>query len=180
MRRIGVYGGSFNPIHSGHIGIARRAAAEHALGKVIVVPAKVSPFKTSAKADTVVFTDAQRWEMVQAACAPYPELTPCDIELKRGGVSYTVDTLRTLHQEYPDAKLFFIVGEDSVAGLPQWREWDELQRLATFIAYPRTPESSTEIRRRIAAGEDIAGLVPPAVARLIRNLPGFMRDGAVF
>ena len=169
MRRLGVYGGSFNPIHSGHVGIARRAAAEHALEKVLVVPAKTSPFKTAVNGSEVMFTDAQRWAMVQAACAPYLELTPCDIELKRGGVSYTVDTLRALHQEYPDAKLFFIVGEDSVAGLPMWREWDELQRLATFIAYPRTPESSTEIRRRIAAGEDIADLVPPAVARLIRE-----------
>ena len=167
MRRLGVYGGSFNPIHAGHVGIARRAAAEHALEKVLVVPAKTSPFKTAVNGSEAMFTDAQRWTMVQAACAPYPELTPCDIELKRGGVSYTVDTLRALHQEYPDAQLFFIVGEDSVAGLPMWREWDELQRLATFIAYPRTPESSTEIRRRIVAGEDIKDLVPPPVADLI-------------
>ena len=171
MRRLGVYGGSFNPIHAGHVGIARRAAAEHSLEKVLVVPAKTSPFKTAANASEAMFTDAQRWAMVQAACAPYPELIPCDIELKRGGVSYTVDTLRALHQEYPDAQLFFIVGEDSVAGLPLWREWDELQRLATFIAYPRTPESSTEIRHRIANGEDIAGLVPPPVAELIASWP---------
>ena len=167
MRRLGVYGGSFNPIHAGHVGIARRAAAEHALEKVLVVPAKTSPFKTAVNGSEVMFTDAQRWAMVQAACAPYLELTPCDIELKRGGVSYTVDTLRALHQEYPDAKLFFIVGEDSVAGLPMWREWDELQRLATFIAYPRTPESSTEIRRRLRVGEGVSRFVPPAVEELI-------------
>ena len=167
MKRLGIYGGSFNPIHSGHVGIALRAATDHALGKVLVVPAKVSPFKTIGVADECGFTDAQRWEMVKAACAPHPALEPCDIELKRGGVSYTIDTLRAVKALHPDVKLFFIVGEDSVEGLPLWRDWGELQRLATFISYPRTPESSTEIRRRLSAGEDIAGLVPPVVATLI-------------
>jgi len=171
MKRLGVYGGSFNPIHAGHIGLALRAAAEHALERVLVVPAKISPFKTSVSAEPVTFTDAQRWAMVQVACAPYPELEPYDVELMRGGVSYTIDTLRSVHAQYPEAQLFFIVGEDSVSGLPLWREWDELQRLATFISYPRTPESSTEIRRRLSAGEKITGLVPPAVEKLIA---GFM------
>ena len=92
---------------------------------------------------------------------------PCDIELKRGGVSYTIDTVRALKNLHPAAALFFIVGEDSVAGLPMWKDWDELSRLATFVSYPRTPESSSEIRRRIVAGEALGDLVPPAVADLI-------------
>ena len=167
MRRIGVYGGSFNPIHAGHVGVALKAAAEHSLERVLVVPVKVSPFKTEGCADAVTFTDAQRWEMVKAACAGHPVLEPCDIELARGGISYTIDTLREIRKRYPDAKIYFIIGEDSVAGLPQWKDWDELQQLATFVSYPRTPESSTEIRRRIAAGEDIAGMVPPEIFHLL-------------
>ena len=167
MKRIGIYGGSFNPVHCGHIGIACRAAAEHSLERVLVVPAKTSPFKIGADADGTGFTDAQRWEMVVAACRPHPELEPCDIELRRGGVSYTIDTVRALKEAIPDASFFFIVGEDSLAGMPYWREWSTLKTLATFVAYPRTSESSTEIRRRLAAGEDISGMVPPAVAALI-------------
>ena len=169
MKRLGIYGGSFNPIHAGHVGVALKAAADHALDQVLVVPAKVSPFKTMRTSNDFNFTDVQRWEMVVAACAPHPQLVPCDIELKRGGVSYTIDTVRTLKNLHPEAELFFIVGEDSVAGLPMWKDWDELSRLATFVSYPRTPESSSEIRRRIAAGEAFADMVPQPVADLIRS-----------
>ena len=118
MKRLGIYGGSFNPIHAGHVGVALKAAADHALDQVLVVPAKVSPFKTLRASDDFGFTDVQRWEMVVAACAPYPQLVPCDIELNRGGVSYTIDTVRALKNLHPEAELFFIVGEDSVPGLP--------------------------------------------------------------
>ena len=169
MKRLGIYGGSFNPIHAGHVGVALKAAADHALDQVLVVPAKVSPFKTMRTSNDFNFTDVQRWEMVVAACAPHPQLVPCDIELKRGGVSYTIDTVRALKNLHPEAELFFIVGEDSVAGLPMWKDWDELSRLATFVSYPRTPESSSEIRRRIAAGEAFADMVPQPVADLIRS-----------
>ena len=171
MKRLGIYGGSFNPIHAGHVGVAQKAAADHALDQVLVVPAKVSPFKTLRASGDFGFTDAQRWEMVVAACAPYPQLVPCDIELKRGGVSYTIDTVRALKNLHPEAELFFIVGEDSVAGFPMWKDWNELSRLATFVSYPRTPESSSEIRRRIVAGEALGDLVPPAVAALIARFP---------
>ena len=169
MKRLGIYGGSFNPIHAGHVGVALKAAADHALDQVLVVPAKVSPFKTMRTSNDFNFTDVQRWEMVVAACAPHPQLVPCDIELKRGGVSYTIDTVRTLKNLHPEAELFFIVGEDSIPGLPMWKNWDELSRLATFVSYPRTPESSSEIRRRIAAGEAFADMVPQPVADLIRS-----------
>ena len=68
------------------------------------------------------------------------------------------------------AKIYFIIGEDSVAGLPQWKDWDELQRLAAFVSYPRTPESSTEIRRRIARGESLGDLVPECVGAELKRL----------
>ena len=158
MKRIGIFGGSFNPVHSGHIGVALKAAAEHSLDKVIVVPAARNPFKDGCGAD------AFRWTLVKYACAPHPVLEPWDRELRSGGMSYSIDTVRAVKELYPDAELFFIIGEDNVADLPRWKEPEELKRLVTFIPFPRTPESSTEVRRRLAAREPVGDLVPRAVA----------------
>ena len=160
-KRIGIFGGPFNPIHLGHVGVAERAAAEYGLSKVLVVPAHVSPFKTEG---ATPMDDDLRWRLVQVACEGHPLLEPCDIELRRGGVSYAIDTVREIKALYPDAELFFIVGEDSVAGLPHWRSFDELAKLCRFVSFPRTPESSTEIRRRMENGESLEGLVNPRVA----------------
>ena len=160
-KRIGIFGGSFNPIHLGHVGVAERAAAEYGLSKVLVVPAHVSPFKTGGQ-DSL--GDELRWRLVQIACEGHPLLEPCDIELRRGGVSYTIDTVREIKAQNPDAELFFIVGDDSVAGLPYWRSYDELVKLCQFVSFPRTWESSTEIRRRLDAGEMLEGLMDPRVA----------------
>ena len=160
-QRIGIFGGSFNPIHLGHVGVAERAAADYGLSKVLVVPAHVSPFKIVGPAP---LDDDLRWRLVQIACEGHPLLEPCDIELRRGGVSYAIDTVREIKALYPDAELFFIVGEDSVAGLPHWRSCDELAKLCRFVSFPRTPESSTEIRRRMENGESLEGLVNPRVA----------------
>ena len=159
--RIGIFGGSFNPIHLGHVGVAERAATDYGLSKVLVLPAHISPFKTEGPAP---LDDALRWRLVQLACEGHPLLEPCDIELRRGGVSYTIDTVREIKAQNPGAELFFIVGEDSVAGLPHWRNADELAKLCRFVSFPRTRESSTEIRRRLKAGEPIDGLVDPRVA----------------
>ena len=158
MARIGIFGGTFNPIHSGHVGVALKAAAEHALDKVLVVPAARNPFKEDSG------FDALRWTLVTYACAPHPVLEPCDIELKRGGRSYTIDTVRAVGDRYPGAELFFIIGEDNVEGVSRWKDADELARRVTFVSFPRTAESSTEIRRRIAAGESVGDLVPASVA----------------
>ena len=160
-QRIGIFGGSFNPIHLGHVGVAERAAADYGLSKVLVVPAHLSPFKVTGPAP---LDDALRWRLVQIACEGHPLLELCDIELRRGGVSYTIDTVREIKARYTDAELFFIIGEDSVAGLPHWRSYDELAELCRFVCFPRTPESSTEIRRRLEAGESIEELVDPRVA----------------
>lgn len=162
--RLGIFGGSFNPIHLGHVGVAERAAAEYGLSRILVVPAKVSPFKTG---EPPPLPDALRWRLVEAACAGSPLLVPCDVELRRGGVSYAVDTVRAVKADNPGAELYFIVGEDSVAGLPRWREWDALKTLCRFVSFPRTRESSTEIRRRMKAGVPYGDLVPPAVAKIL-------------
>ena len=158
MKRIGIFGGTFNPIHSGHVGVALKAAAEYRLDRVLVVPAARNPFKEGCGAD------ALRWTLVKYACAPHAVLEPCDIELKRGGPSYTIDTVRAVKARHPAAQLFFIVGDDIITEVSRWREADELARLVTFVPYLRTPESSTEIRRRLAAGEPVGDLVPEAVA----------------
>ena len=166
MSRIGIFGGSFDPIHLGHVGLAERAAAECSLDKILVIPAKVSPFKTNQGPE---IDEDMRWRMVVAACEGHPLLEPCDIELRRGGVSYAIDTVRAIAAANPGAELFFIVGEDSVAGLPFWKDADELSRLCKFVSFPRTRESSTEIRRRLSAGEPVDDLVCPAVAAILKH-----------
>ena len=173
-RRIGIFGGSFNPIHLGHVGVAERAARAHGLSKVRVVPAHVSPFKTDGPAP---LDDALRWRLVQIECEGHPLLVPCDIELRRGGVSYAIDTVREIKTRNPDAELFFIVGEDSVAGLPHWRSYDELAKLCRFVSFPRTRESSSEVRRRMEVGETIEGLVDPRVAAELALRRGEGSDG---
>jgi nicotinate-nucleotide adenylyltransferase len=168
--RIGLYGGSFNPVHAGHVGIARRAIAELTLDRLLVIPAAVSPFKVGASGlGAVGFSPEARLALVRAAFADVPCATVDERELRRGGVSYAIDTVRAVAAEHPGAELFFIVGEDSVAGLPHWKAAEELKRLCRFVVYPRTRESSTEIRRRLAAGEAVGDLVPPAVAALMRS-----------
>ena len=161
--RIGLYGGSFNPVHAGHVGIARRAIAELALDRLLVIPAAVSPFKVGA-GERAGFSPEVRLELVRLAFADVDKAEVDDRELRRGGVSYAIDTVRAVAAENPGAELFFIIGEDSRAGLPHWKEYDTLARLCRFVAYPRTRESSTEVRRRLAAGEPLGDLVPPAVA----------------
>lgn len=162
--RIGLYGGSFNPVHNGHLGVVRAAQAELSLDRLIVLPAAVNPFKAGAAATD----EFDRLLLVRAAFNGMDGVTVDDREMKRGGISYAIDTVREIAAENPGAELFFIVGEDSVEGLPRWKDIDELQRLCTFRSFPRTRESSTEIRRRLSVGEPIDDLVPPAVALFLK------------
>ena len=148
--KVGIYGGSFNPVHFGHVGIARKAIADLGLDRLIVVPANVSPFKTEEAPPPMPW---DRVELVQAAFRDVEKAVVDLREIKRGGVSYAIDTVREIAAENPGAELFFIVGEDSVLGIPMWKESEELQRLCTFKSYPRTPESSTEIRRLFEEGK---------------------------
>jgi len=144
--RVGIYGGSFNPVHLGHVGVAKRAIADLGLDRLLVVPANVSPFKTE---------HPMPWDRVELVKAAFRDLekTIVDLrEIERGGVSYAIDTVREIRAEYESSSasaldLFFIIGEDSVEGLPRWKDIDELKKLCTFKAYPRTSESSTAIRK---------------------------------
>ena len=144
--RIGLYGGSFNPVHLGHVGIAKRAIADLALDRLIVVPANVSPFKVSG-AEARTHEIWERVELVKAAFRDQEKTTVDLREVERGGVSYAIDTVKQIAAENPGAELFFVIGDDSVEGLPRWKDIEELKKLCTFKSYPRTPESSTAIRK---------------------------------
>ena len=172
--KIGLYGGSFNPVHLGHVGVARRAIADLALDRLIVIPAEVSPFKTETDADARRFWPWERIELVKAAFRDLEKTTVDLREIVRGGVSYAIDTVREIAAENPGAELFFIIGEDSVEGLPRWKEIDELKRLVTFKAYPRTPESSTAIRK-LFEGNKVVLNPDGNVVKVVRE--GLVRKG---
>ena len=187
MARIGIYGGSFDPVHYGHLNVAKAAIAELALDRLIVIPANVSPFKTDRHPELTsavplphpattspVYEWASHLEQVRGVFAAVEKAEVDDRELKRGGVSYAIDTVREIAAENSGAELFFVVGEDSVAGLPRWKDYEELKRLCTFVPFPRTPESSTEIRELFASAK--VGLNPDA--KMVETVrAGLMRKG---
>jgi nicotinate-nucleotide adenylyltransferase len=187
--RLGVYGGAFDPPHLGHLVAAADACDALGLHHLLWIPSAVHPLKAVRTAADV------RLEMVRAAIAGDPRFAADDLELRRTGPSYTVDTLRALRARLPDAELFFLTGADNLADLPRWREPDEIVRLATLAVvsragdvlppdapYPavavtvtRVDVSSTEIRRRVAAGLSIRYLVPEAVRAVVER-EGLYRD----
>ena len=175
MARIGIYGGSFNPVHNGHLRVAKNAIGQLELDRLYVIPAAVSPFKTEDAPDGRF----DRLLLVRLAFNGIAKVVVDDRELKRGGVSYAIDTVREIAAENPGAELFFIIGEDSVEGLPRWKDWETLKTLCTFKSFERTPESSTEIRERLAKGESLDGLVPEAVAKFIEKKVSCNPDGKV-
>ena len=184
--RIGVFGGTFDPIHRTHLNIARAAMRHAKLDRVLFVVAGMPPHKHGE----VFATPEQRLRMVEAALADEPGMEACDIELKRHGPSYTADTLDALRAEYPDAELHLILGLDSLADLPDWYAPDRILRQAKIlgVSRPGIPTelppllvghcdlipfaendlSSTEVRDRLACGEDVSHLLPPAVLRYIQ------------
>jgi len=161
--RIGIYGGSFNPVHYGHLNLARTAIAELSLDKLIVIPANVSPFKVKVKGEgeqrnvsdatvqpSVFNLQPALYDRIARVHATFADVEKAVVDLReieRGGVSYAIDTVREIAAENPGAEIYFLIGEDSVEGLPRWKDYDELKMLCTFKAYPRTKESSTEVRK---------------------------------
>ncbi|HKA14427.1 MAG TPA: nicotinate-nucleotide adenylyltransferase [Myxococcota bacterium] len=138
MTRIGVFGGTFNPIHLGHLRAAEEVAEGLALERVLLVPSACPPHKASG---APLAPAGQRLAWVEAACAGNPRLAACDIEIARGGASYTVDTLRALAERNAPAHPVFIIGSDAFAELDTWREPKQLFALADFavMARPGTP-----------------------------------------
>jgi nicotinate-nucleotide adenylyltransferase len=183
--KVGILGGSFNPVHHGHLLTAVRAAEEAGLDRVLLMPTAVSPLKGR----DALAPAKDRLAMVRAAVKGHPLLEASDLEIRRGGVSYSVDTLRELRRRTA-ARLYWIVGADAFRLVPRWREAPEVGRLASFIVLPRPGEeirripgvralvlrrapqveiSSTEIRRRLAAGRPVRYLVPEAVEAYLRR-----------
>jgi nicotinate-nucleotide adenylyltransferase len=191
-RRLGILGGTFNPPHLAHLLAAQEAHDQLGLDEVLLIPVAAPPHK-AAPGDPGA---AIRLELCRLAVADDERLAVSDIEVRRGGASYTADTLRALHATFPGADLTFIVGGDMASSLPTWREpaevvrlarlavaeregarrVDILERLATvpgavervdFFDLPRMDISSSLIRRRVAAGRPIRYLVPERVAEYI-------------
>ena len=134
MQRVGIFGGSFNPIHSGHLGIARRAVEELSLDRRLFVPAKVNPVKV---ADGVVpggLSDDRRWELVRLVADLDPRFEAWDFEIRQPpGPSYAIYTVLAAEARFPGASFFYIIGEDNVAALHQWKGWDLRRRECTFV-----------------------------------------------
>jgi nicotinate-nucleotide adenylyltransferase len=188
-RRIGMFGGAFDPPHLGHVALARAAVEQLALDELLVFPTGQAWHKARELSPAV-----HRLAMAQLAFADVPHAVVDGRELQRAGPTYTVDTLRELHREFPDAQFLLVIGADQAESLHSWRETAEIARLATIsiaararpttdaqpfddsrlppgrrepVELPPMPVSSTEIRQRAGAGQDISGLVPAAVARYI-------------
>ena len=144
--RLGVFGGSFDPIHIGHLRLAEVAREAHGLDRVLFVPNQVSPFKTTRH----VMDGALRAEMVRLAIEDNNAFALSTIELERPGPSYTVDTLRALQTEYPGAELVFVTGMDAVQGLPSWREPEAILEMVAFVAATRPGVTEEEARESLA------------------------------
>lgn len=181
--KLGLLGGSFNPIHHGHLITATRAAEAVRLDRVLFIPAAQSPLKTGRD----LAPAADRWAMLRLALRGNRRFAASDLELRRGGVSYTVDTLREIRRQ-TKASLFWILGTDAAALLPRWKAIDEVRRLATFVIVSRPGEkpprhlpedvvlqvpllqiSSSEIRDRARKALDLRYLAPDPVVRYIER-----------
>jgi nicotinate-nucleotide adenylyltransferase len=147
--RLGIFGGSFDPVHRGHLVLADSCAEQAALDAVWFVPAAHQPLKpTGPRA-----SDADRLAMLRLALADRPRFEVSELEIQRGGVSYTVDTLAAVQAQQPEAELFFLLGADSLADLPQWHRPEEICQLATLLVVRRAgaPEPDFDVLRNVAA-----------------------------
>jgi nicotinate-nucleotide adenylyltransferase len=186
MQNLGLFGGSFDPIHLGHLLVALAAREELGLARLFFIPAAQSPFKPESKPTAA----NERLRLLRLALAGKTDCEVDDQEVKRGGVSYTIDTVRDYVRRFPQSRLFYLIGADNVTHLPKWREAAELARLVEFVAIPRPGQetapfpapfrgrtltgfplgvSSSQIRARVKDGLPVDHLVPALVAEAIRN-----------
>ncbi len=140
-QRIGILGGTFNPVHCGHLAASEEVLKRLRLDRVLFVPASVPPHKT----DEDLPSPGQRLDMVRLAIAGNPSLTLSDIEVMRGGPSYTIDTVRSLRSVHPGADLFFITGIDSFLDIRTWHEWEQLLSACAFVVLSRPGYHFTDL-----------------------------------
>lgn len=196
--RIGVFGGTFDPVHFGHLNTVEAAAMKFSLSRVLFVPARLSPFKSELPTD-----DRHRVAMLALALAGRPDWSLGLDELDRDRPSYTVDTLRALAARFPGDEAWLLMGTDTLAGLGRWKEPEEIVRLAWIAAFEREPFlrsglvipevaglpdrlsvfdagsvriSGTDLRKDLSGGASAAGRVPESVAEYITK-HGLYRSG---
>jgi nicotinate-nucleotide adenylyltransferase len=182
--KIGIFGGSFDPVHIGHLLVAQAAVEELGLDRLFFIPAAQSPFKS----ENQIAPAEIRLQLLRLALAGKMNCEIDEQEIKRCGISYSIETLRDYAKRFQDAQLFYLIGADNISKLNEWREANELAKLAVFIAIPRPGESAMEfpkpfrgrilkgfpieisasqIRERVKANLPIENLVPPFVADAI-------------
>ncbi|MFT3951546.1 MAG: nicotinate (nicotinamide) nucleotide adenylyltransferase [Oscillospiraceae bacterium] len=144
--KIGIFGGTFNPVHRGHVRAVRECAAAAGLDRVIVMPAKLPPHKSAAE----LAADEHRLAMCGLAFSDTAGVTVSDLELTRGGKSYSVLTVRALAAAYPDARLYFIMGSDMLLSFESWYRWEELLGLCALLCLSRTDEDTQLVRKQAA------------------------------
>jgi nicotinate-nucleotide adenylyltransferase len=188
LRRVGMFGGAFDPPHRAHVALARAAVQQLALDRLYVLPTGNAWHKARTLSPA-----EDRLAMARLAFASVPAVQVDDRELRRTGATYSVDTLRELQAGHPGAQLHLLMGEDQAAGFTGWHAWQEIAQLAVLcvagrgtgegvaqlralpgvrvelLQLPQMPESATEIRTRLTGGQDIADLVEPAVASYIET-----------
>ena len=202
-RRMGLFGGSFNPIHNGHLHLARAVKRALKLDGVVIMPTGEAPHKSSAEYAPA----ADRLEMCRLAAAPYRWMRISDYETTKSGKSYTVDTLRALHEMHPDTEWTLMIGSDMLLSFRTWREWQEILRLAALCAVSRetgdlpaleaaaesmkaecpyadirvltvraVEVSSTEIRQNLQKNADCSCLLPENVVQYIQEKHLYLPD----
>jgi nicotinate-nucleotide adenylyltransferase len=180
LRKLGLYGGSFDPIHHGHLILAREARESLGLDRVIFIPAGISPHKLArppAPADL-------RCRMVEESVRGEDGLDWDDCEIRREGPSFAIDTVREMAARHPDAEIYYFIGEDNLPSLCTWKDVDVLLQLAKFVVLSRSlgivdhgfpmisrcvDISSTDIRNRIAMGLPVRYLLPEAACQIISH-----------
>ncbi len=184
MARIGLFGGTFNPVHNGHLVLAQEAMQQASLDELLFIPNATPSHKRSAE----LLPATLRVELLQLAIAGVPGFSIDEQEIRRGGVSYSIDTLRALAKERPQDEFLFLIGTDSLAELHRWKDAGELLQRTSFLVHPRTgftgpwpvldlfsgahvqfmlgtvvDISSTMVRERFARGQSLRGYVPESV-----------------
>jgi nicotinate-nucleotide adenylyltransferase len=206
-RSVGIFGGSFDPVHLGHLIMAESFRESMGLDTVVFLVANVSPFKTGSQPTG----DKHRLEMMRLAISGNPCFECDDREIRRGGVSYTVESLRAIREELPDADLYMLIGSDSLKGFHEWRDphsilnlanlvvahrggwetidWSDIQKVAQpdelvairnrILDAPQIEIASRDIRRRVREKRTVRYLVPPAVEAYIHEHQLWLDNGLV-
>ena len=186
MKRIGLFGGSFDPVHLGHLLVAQAACEELSLERLFFIPAAQSPFKPA----TLPAPSGLRLRMLRMALVGKSNFEIDEQEVRRGGVSFSIDTARNYVTRFPGAEVFYLIGADHIPTLPKWRDAEQLAHLVQFVVIPRPGEvpceaptpfrvrqlggsplklSSSQVRARAKARQAIEHLVPFGVADIIEQ-----------